>query len=46
MNHYILKPGGCGFDACGQFGISGKRAHAVFFAARADDLTPEGILVL
>ena len=32
----IPGPGGCGFDACEQFGISDKRAHAVFFAARAD----------
>lgn len=37
MHHYILKPGGYGFDACGQLGISDKRAHAVFFAARADE---------
>lgn len=45
MNHYILKPGGCGFDACGQFGISGKRAHAVFFAARADELDIFGCVI-
>ena len=37
MHHYILKPGGCGFVACGQLGISDKCTHAVFFAARADE---------
>ncbi len=45
MHHYILKPGGCGFDACGQFGISDKRAHAVFFAARADELDIFGCVI-
>ena len=45
MHHYILKPGGCGFNACGQFGISDKRAHAVFFAARADKIDIFGCVI-
>lgn len=40
MQHYILKPGGCGLDACGQLGISDERAYAVLLAAHADELSP------